>query len=335
MTRLKMAVLFLLIVSSLSQMAANQSTPFIDWQALQNPILSYPAWSIKDAAMAHRKGVFYVFFSAFYYDESQVRSHVVEVTTKDFKKFSKPILNVNGIEDGWIGMCSPDVQQLYGQYVMTFNSWGDKPGKPNKLFFMTSSDLIHWSGRHTLGLNLTDDGTEHRVIDAALASADGGYYLLYKDQTPGVPKRPRLAFGKSLVGGFHYVGDGFPELDMADGKENGKIHENYEFVRIKGKWFVVSTDYPPQSVEIYSQGSQNQWLKWIGGYELSIPLEGFNRDNLDNAAALYDWRKYDGYFYLLYSGRNEAASYAKRGWNQLALSRSKDMVHWQAAGSNR
>jgi hypothetical protein len=335
MPRIRESVLLLSIVSLLGSAVAGQSTRFIDWQALHNPILSYPDWSIKDSAMTYRAGVFYVFFSAFYNDQGQVRSHVVEVTTKDFGIFSKPILNVSGMEDGWIGMCSPDVQQLYGKYVMTFNSWGDKPGKPNELFSMTSSDLIHWSERHTLALNLTGDGQEHRVIDAALASADGGYYLLYKDQTPGAPKKPRLAFGKSLSGDFHYVGDGYPEFDMADGKGNGKIHENYEFVKTKTKWYVVATDYPPQSVELYSRTLRDPWLKWTAGYELSIPSEDFNRDNLDNAAALYDWRKYDGYFYLLYAGRNEAISYAKRGWNQLALARSKDLVRWEAAGSGR
>jgi hypothetical protein len=98
--------------------------------------LSYPNWSVKDTAMAHRNGRFYVFFSAFYAERGQVRSHVVEVSTADFKHYSEPIFNFDGEQDGWIGMCSPDVRQLYGKYVMTFNSWGDKPGKPNQLFYI-------------------------------------------------------------------------------------------------------------------------------------------------------------------------------------------------------
>jgi hypothetical protein len=91
---------------------------------------------VKDTAMAHRNGRFYVFFSAFYAERGQVRSHVVEVSTADFKHYSEPIFNFDGEQDGWIGMCSPDVRQLYGKYVMTFNSWGDKPGKPNQLFYI-------------------------------------------------------------------------------------------------------------------------------------------------------------------------------------------------------
>ena len=101
--------------------AIAQKKPFIDWQSLGNPVLSYPNWSIKDAAMAYRDGTFYVFFSAFYPERGQVRSHVVEVSTRDFKHFSEPIFNFDGEEEGWIGMCSPDVQRLGGKFVMTFN----------------------------------------------------------------------------------------------------------------------------------------------------------------------------------------------------------------------
>jgi hypothetical protein len=148
-----------------------------------------------------------------------VRSHVVEVSTPDFKHYSEPIFNFDGEEDGWLGMCSPDVQRLNGKYVMTFNSWGDKPGKPNQLFYRASDDLVHWTPRRTLGLNLTQAGNQ-RVIDAALAPA----------------------------------------------------------------------------------------------------------------AAVYDWRKYDGYYYVIYAGRNEGQTYAKRGWNQIALARSKDLIHWSVPG---
>jgi hypothetical protein len=124
-------VLALMLVVSFGRPAMAQKKRFIDWNDLKNPVLSYPNWSVKDSAMAYRNGTFYVFFSAFYPDRGQVRSHVVEVSTPDFKHYSEPIFNFDGEEDGWIGMCSPDIQRLNGTYVMTFNSWGDKPGKPN------------------------------------------------------------------------------------------------------------------------------------------------------------------------------------------------------------
>jgi hypothetical protein len=311
--------------------ATAQQKPFIDWQGLSNPVLFYPDWSIKDAAMAYRRGTFYVFFSAFYAERGQVKSHVVEVSTRNFKHYSPPIFNFDGEDDGWIGMCSPDVQRLRGRYVMTFNSWGDKPGKPNELFYRTSADLVHWSGRHTLALNLVVNA---RVIDAALAAADGGYYLMWKEGTKG-NMRPRLAFAKSLDAPFVYVGDGFPSLVLADGKDDGMTHENYEFAHADGKWYLLTTDYLPQSEYLYTLEPGSRWLKWSQGYRLGTPLEKFNTADRDNASAFYDWRLFDGYYYLIYAGNTEGESYSGRGWNRLGLARSKDLIHWSAAGKTQ
>jgi hypothetical protein len=328
MRSLKSALICLFVVLG-GTAAIAQKKPFIDWQSLSNPVLSYPNWSIKDSAMAYRDGTLYVFFSAFYSERGQVRSHVVEVSTRDFKHFSEPIFNFDGEEEGWIGMCSPDVQRLGGKYVMTFNSWGDKPGKPNLLFYMTSEDLVHWSQRQTLAANLTQD---KRVIDAALAEADGGYYLIWKEGTQGHMK-PRIAFAAALDQPFKFVGDGFPALLMADGKDDGLTHENYEFVHTQDKWFLLTTDYNPEGPYLYQLDPGSGWLKWTQGYRLQTPKEKFNTDHRDNAAALYDWRQYDGYYYLIYGGRTEGKTFAGRGWNQLGLSRSKDLIHWSAAGA--
>jgi hypothetical protein len=330
-------VLALMLAVSFARPVMAQKKPFIDWNGLKNPVLSYPNWSVKDTSMAYRNGTFYVFFSAFYSDRGEVRSHVVEVSTPDFKHYSEPIFNFDGEEDGWIGMCSPDVQQLHGKYVMTFNSWGDKPGKPNQLFYRTSDDLVHWSPRKTLGLNLTEVG-DQRVIDAALAQADGGYYLVYKEQTPGIHSRPRIAFSTSLDGPFRYVGDGIVALLMKDGKDNGFFHENYEFLHTNGQWYLLTTDYlhnrvshdkyDVQAPYLYALEPGSHWLNWTRGYTFDLPQEQFNAESIANAAALYDWRKYDGYYYLIYAGRNDGQTYAKRGWNRIALARSKDLIHW-------
>ena len=309
-----------------------QKKRILDWNSLSNPVLSYPGWSMKDSAMAYRNRTFYVFFSAFYPKEGDTISHVVEVSTRDFKHFSDPILNFDGKEDGWIGMCSPDVQMLNGQYVMTFNSWGDKPGKPNELFYTTSPDLVHWSKRQTLAFNLT--GT-NRVIDAALAAADGGYYLIWKEGSSHGKMRPRLAFAKSLRGPFNYVGDGYPALLMANGKDDGLTHENYEFSHGDGKWYLLTTDYSPEGLYLYTLDPGSQWLKWTQGYRLDTPQEQFNTDNRDDAAAIYNARQYDGYYYLIYAGRTEGKTFARRGWNRLALARSNDLIHWSAAGQTQ
>jgi hypothetical protein len=316
---------------ALGAVSQARTRSFIDWTHLSNPVLSYPNWSIKDAAMAYHDGTFYVFFSAFYPEHGRVRSHVVEVSTRDFKHFSAPLFNFDGEDNGWIGMCSPDVQFLYGRYVMTFNSWGDEPGKPNELFYMTSDDLIHWSRRRPLALNLTGIGDQD-VIDAALAQAGNGYYLAYKEQTRGKHKRPKMAFAMSLRGPFAYVGNGLPLLLMANGKDNGLPHENYEFISTNGHWYMLTTDYVPQAPYLYELDNGSHWLRWTRGYTFNIPHERFNTENVANASALYDWRQYDGYYYLIYAGHTEGVTYANRGWNQLGLARSKDLVHWSVPG---
>lgn len=324
----QLALTLLFVLALFPCLAAGESSAFIDWQNLHNPVLGYSNWSIKDAAMARRGNTFYIFFSAFYQDHGQVRSHVVEVSTADFKHFSQPILNFAGLEEGWLGMCSPDVQKLSGMYVMTFNSWGFKPDKPNELFYMLSRDLIHWSRRRAIAVNLTGS---NRVIDASLTAADGGFYLIWKEGPQGA-MHPRLAFAKSLHRPFHYVGGGFPKLLMADGKEDGLTHENFQFVRVGGKQYLLSSDYMPQAPHLYELKPNSDWLTWVNGRMLDIPREGFNSDMLANAGALYDWRAQDDYYYLIYAGCAERKTYAKRGWNRLALARSRDLVHWAVAG---
>lgn len=340
----KEAALLGLVTLVLQMLACAQGKAFMDWKSIKNPILTYPHWSIKDAAMAYRDGTFYIFFSAFYQDRGMLRSHVVEVSTRDFKHYSDPILNFDGREEGWVGMCSPDVERAEGEYVLTFNSWGDpenraeKPGRRDSLFYRTSKDLVHWSGNKPLAANLT---AGQSVIDAALAPVDHGEYLIWKERKG---MTPQIAFAPSLEGRFTLVGNGHPVLLTRSGKEDGLIHENYQFVAIEGTWYLLTTDYsqPPHgklaldpAPYLYRLAPGSQWLKWTQGYKLKIPVEPFNTDNVANAAALYDWRKRDGYYYLLYAGRKDEDSYAGRGWNSLGLARSRDLVHWTVAGADR
>ena len=74
-------------------------------------------------------------------------------------------------------------------------------------------------------------------------------------------------------------------------------------------------------------------MNWEKGFEIKVPLEGFNRSIRCQAASLCDRRADDGYFYMIYAGSNEQTAYLGRGWNRLALARSKDLVHWFAPGS--
>jgi hypothetical protein len=307
--------------------SASGRPPFVEWGRLRNPVLEYPEWSVKDATVIHRDGVFYLFFSAFYEDRGRVRCHVAEVSTRDFKTYSAPLLNFAGVEEGFVGMCSPDVTGAGGEYVMTFNSWGDKPGAPNQLFYRTSHDLVRWSPRRPLAANLT---AGKRAIDAALAFTGDRYYLLWKEV-----QQTRLSVRRKLDGEFTPAGSGAPTFVKADGAD-ASWHENYQFIKLDGRWRVLATGsrHEPFLYRMKGRGAADgDWLEWVDGYRLNVAAEGFNTDNRANAAALQDWRRHDGHFYLLYAGRTDNKSYAGRGWNRLGLSRSKDLVNWVPAGN--
>jgi hypothetical protein len=324
----------LLLLSTVALAASAHAGAAFNWDALRNPVLSYPHWSIKDPSLAWERGTIYVFFSAFYQDHGRIRSHVVEVSTQDFLTFSRPILNFEGEKDGWIGMCTPDVQKLGKTWELSFNSWGDDPKRPDQLFYMTSPDLVRWAAPSPLAANLT---VGQSVIGPSLTSADGSYYAAWRQGLEDFPNdiRVRFAAAKSLAGPWHYVGFGYASLRMADGKDNGLIHENYQFLRIGNVLRMLSDDYR-DNVEgeyLYTLADAAQPLNWEKGFEIKVPLEGFNRSIRCQAASLYDRRADDGYFYMIYAGSNEQTAYLGRGWNRLALVRSKDLVHWFAPGS--
>jgi hypothetical protein len=307
---------------------------FIDWANLKNPILTYNQWSIKDACCAWREGLFTVFFSAF----DQERSHVAAVTTADLLTYSDFLFCLDGQAEGHIGLCSPDISCVDDTYILTLNSWGDDPDNPNQLFYMQSPDLVQWSERRPLAANLTHRA---RAIDAALAFDHDAWFLVYKDEKS---KRPLFATAPTLDGKWQRVG--LPALLMADGRENGLTHENFQLLKIDGRWRLLSTDYAPHHPYLYTMAGTGEraedWLRWENGYRLEIPEETFNTVDRDNAAALYDWRARDGYFYLIYAGKSEdhreefrgKASRRPwpRGWNKLALARSRDLVRWYPAG---
>lgn len=330
MTRLGIATLLL---SSIGLSVAHARAA-LDWSSLQNPVLSYPHWSIKDAAMAEQSGTYYVFFSAFYSDHGQIRSHVVEVSTPDFKAFSQPILNFDGEDAGWKGMCSPDVQKLGNVWGLSFNSWGDDPKRPNQLFYMTSADLVHWSSRQPLAANLT---AGQSVIDLSLAFVEGSYYAVWRQGLEDYPKdiHLRVAKAKSLSGPWRFVGSGIGTLNMANGHGSGLIHENYQFTWIGDVLHLLSDDYSDkvEGEYLYALAPGDEPLTWAKGVELQVPVQSFNRLVRCFAAALYDWRKLDGYYYLIYAGCNEQQTYLGRGWNRLGLARSKDLIHWFPAGA--
>lgn len=331
---LKKAAVALSIIACTASGPACSAQLSANWSHLRNPVLSYPHWSIKDPSMAQQNAAYFVFFSAFYQDHGRLRSHVVEVGTRDFRKFSRPMLNFTGEPDGWFGMCTPDIQKFSNLWVLTFNSWGDNPRRPDQLFYKTSSDLVHWSPTHPLAPNLT---TGLSVIGPSITRIGDLYYASWRQGTEDFPRdiKVRIASAKNLDGPWSYSGSGDVSLRMVGGIDNDRIHENGQFIWIDNRLHMVSDDYRGdlEGTFLYSLLDPSDPLSWGRGYELQIPVESFNRINCCEAASLYDWRRQDGYFYIIYDGANEQSTYEGRGWKSLGLARSRDLVHWFPAGS--
>ncbi len=295
---------------------------FIDWKSLKNPVYSHPGWSTKDAGMIYRDGTFYLFFSAFFEEAGRERSHVVGVKTTDFKTFSEPLFIWSGMEEGWIGMCSPDITEHNGTYYLTYNSWGDKPGKKNQLFYAVSKDLENWKKHLPLARNITQDdkGKPVRAIDAAVALHNNKCYLVWKEnQTPQVAVANQI--GET----------GWKRL----GRPDKEWFENGQFIHFDGKWhlLVKMGGGRTRLSEMAGDGTQDSdWTKWTNHRFFEMQQEAFNTDDRANAAFLAYWRNHDGFFYLLYAGRSENKSHLGRGDNKLALSRSRDLKTWYKAG---
>jgi hypothetical protein len=294
---------------------------FLDWKRLRNPVYQRDGWSVKDACMAWREGWFYLFHSAFYEDRGQVRSHVVGVRTRDFRTFSQPLFVWDGVDEGWIGLCSPDVFTDGRLWYLTYNSWGDHPDRPNQLFYATSSDLERWTPHLPLARDVTqEDGRPVRAIDAAVAHAHGRYVLYWKER-----QTPQIAVANAM-------GErGWRRL----GRPMDGWCENAQFLPIDGTWHAVIVCKPMDGciVKATDDGRRDEdWVRWGEPRRLEVPRESFNTDHRANCPVIVDWRSHDGFFYLLYAGNTQNVSHAGRGDNKLGLARSRDLVTWSAAG---
>lgn len=287
----------------------------IDWDRLSNPIYSYKDWSVKDACMIYNEAdsSFYVFFSAFYFDNGQVRSHVVGVKSRDLITFSEPLFIWDGQSEGWIGMCSPNINKVGDRYILTYNSWGDKKRKPNQLFYAESTDLNAWNKHLPLARNITKGV---RAIDAAIIPHNGQYLLTWKRiQTAQVSVSDSLGANRWLnLGGL-----------------NLGWFENAQFIAIEGHLHMICT-VVDKAQKIYKMKNQGgdiwNYTTWDFVAEIKVPEEAFNTNERMNAGFLFDNTAIDGYYYYIYAGRTENKSQLGRGDNKLGITRSKDLQTW-------
>jgi hypothetical protein len=295
---------------------------------------------------------------------NEERSTVIGLTTPDFQHFTATDLNLTGQELDAVGICSPNITVADNRFILTVNTWGQPAPAVNQLYYLESPDLRHWSAPRPLAGNLA---AGRRCIDLALAHDNGQWIGIWKEEAV-----TRLAAAATLDGDWHFIGTGNLLFERTAVSNDPKvIHENYQFIKLDGEWHLLVTDYPPHHPWLYRRAG-NDWSHWVDGHRLMIPSERHNSipessavaaeglpfrqlypcwdnpaarhivDGLDNAAFLCDWREQDGHFYLLYAGKNEdgcrqfngtASNHPwPRGWNKLALARSRDLKTWFVTG---
>lgn len=300
--------------------AGDENRPFIDWEHLRNPILAEPDRMIKDPAVAWREGWFYIFASQ-RISGDQPWSYY---RTRDFKDYER--FDVQELHGG-----SPDLKLLDGRWILLRQN--ETTGADRRLFYSTSTDLLHWQPGGALAQNI-QRGMRH--IDGTLAAEGGFFYLGYKgEQQFFVTRSPSLA--------------GPWETPRA--VESGGWCENYQYLKIDGQWRLIATAHAPPGYQIKKNGytgdlepfiytirgagrSLEDFARLENKTHLVVPWEDWNEQMHANSAFLCDWRRHDGYLYLFYAGANDRKSFEDRGHAKLGVVRSKDLVHWAAPGGN-
>jgi len=322
--------------------AAGSAFP-IPWEALSNPVLADPDIPLKDPCVVYDRGFFHIFTSGASY------------RTRDFRTYEGP----------FPGYGSPDITRAAdGRFVLVYqtrdtaNPGPDPrvdPESPDnlhrRLCFRISRDLETWSEERELYPSLPPD----RHIDGALAydSQCGCYYLGFKTGVTIQQFRVARSQGPELDGNWigpvkAYAGEGclldklFPIL----GDTITRWAENYQFLRIDGRWRMIATardprrpidfgymeSHEPFVYELRGEGrTLEEWTDWVGKRQLEVPREEWNSLMHANSAYLCDWRGHDGYFYLFYAGTNQPTEDG-RGHGRIGVVRSRDLVDWKLPG---
>jgi hypothetical protein len=313
----------------------------IAWSALHNPILTYPQRGTKDEAVHLRDGTWYLLFSS----ESEAPGaaptaaphwSVGATTTKDFTTYTPLVVWPD--QPGTLGMASPDItQRPDGVFVATTVSIPGEVGDGQaKIYYRTSTDLVHWSAYRRLAANVHATPGD-RLIDPALAFLPGGGVILgYKINLDAGQQAFEIAYSASgsLDGPWSIVGR--PDIDLY----NDTV-ENYQFLQIDGQWHLVATSNTFDQPWLFILGgpptTPSSWLHWTGGYELQVPNESWEQGHgitgqdyeHANSAYLCDARPVDGHFYLFFTGTPEMTTFGGSGHNSMGVARSTDLIHWQ------
>jgi hypothetical protein len=233
------------------------------------------------------------------------------------------------------GVVSPDVvRSPKGLFVATYDSPPGESGTTQaKLFYRTSSDLVHWSSPRHLAPGL-HASKSYRLIDPALAWTGNGLILAYKVGVTSAPQAFEVAWSKSGSLSGPWVVVGRPSI-----RQYGDTFENFELLTVGGRWHLVATSNTLDQPWIYTLVGNpkmpSSWLHWTTGRQLQIPAEAWNTGtgissvNYEHAnSAFLCMDPADGYAYLTYAGSRELSQFGGWGHAEIGVARSKDLVHW-------
>ncbi|MHB8219973.1 MAG: glycoside hydrolase family protein [Acidimicrobiales bacterium] len=316
-------------------------TPHVTWPQVANPIISYSNAGAKDEAVIWAGGRWHMLFSYMTHSASDpggVRWNIATATSTDMVHWSAP--DPWPAQIGVVGVASPDiVREPSGEYVVTYQSnAGPTTSTQDKLFYRTSSDLVHWSTPKTLARNLAP-GPADRQIDPALAFTGHGLILGFKASVGSSTAQEfeiAASYSGSLTGPWVLLGQ--PNVSVYQ-----NTVENYEFVHAAGHWQLIATtnllDQPWIFQLTGNPTTPTAWLKWGRGRQLIVPSQAWNSGpgissvgfEHANSAFLCNARATDGYYYLLYAGSTELTQFGGWGHARIGIARSRDLVHWEAA----
>ena len=242
-------------------------------------------------------------------------------------------------QPGAVGVASPDVVRApSGTFVATYDSGpGETGGGQARLYYRTSADLVHWSDPSPLAPGLHRSPGD-RLIDPALAWTGHGLVLGYKygPVSNGTSQHFEIAWSPSgsVSGPWQPVGR--PDIVVY-----GDTVENFEFLTIAGRWWVVATsnrfDQPWMWELVGDPNRLSSWLHWAHGRMLDIPSQPWDRGagissvgfERANSVFLCNARDATGYYYATYAGSSELTHFGGWGHAAVGMARSTDLVHWE------
>jgi hypothetical protein len=304
------------------------SSPFqfiSNWDELTNPIFELNDAQITAVDALYDRGTWFLFYSILYQDSSGTHARIEQISTKDFKNYSAPILSFNGQEDGWLGMANPSITKLRNIYYLSFNSWGDKPGEPDQLFYMSSRDLRNWTVKTPLAPEVT---VNEKATHPVLAFSRGKWFLCYNHNA-----EPRVAMTRGIRMPFERLGMG--SLSLYNSADTILAHKKHQPISFGNKWGLLASGnkVDPYLYKLPTAGSSGLgWLTWDGGYPIKVIRREIALAPPPESATLINMKSAGGYFYLFYVMNPSGETSLQSTTSKIEVYRSTDLQYWAPAG---